>query len=264
MKNEKYHHKKKYGQNFLNNEGILEKISSNKLNNELKCVEVGAGLGNLTKFLVQELQVISFEIDIDLKENLLEKFKEELENNKVEFIFQDILNIWTKPNLLNEKYQLIANLPYNASKKIILKALQDNNCSYILVMIQKEVALKFSAKSNNRNFCSLSVISQLICKNVEILFDVPAEMFTPTPNVMSSVIRFEKRKEPINLSKDFLDFLKIAFASPRKKLISNISKSKIYDKNKIENIFHTLKLDNNIRAHQLNASQYEEIYNNII
>lgn len=252
--------KKRYGQNFLNNKEILEKIQNSIPNDDLKCIEIGAGFGDLTKYLMN-LDVLSFEIDLDLKTHLLNSFKEEISQKKIEFIFKDILSIWNEKTLINEPYQIIANLPYYISKKVILKALMDINCKYILVMIQKEVAQKFSAKINDRNFSALSVISQSVCENVEILFDVPPEMFEPPPNVMSSVILFEKKENAI-IENDFLEFLKIAFASPRKKLLSVIAKK--YDKKIIKEIFDKLEIDENCRAHQVSKGNYFEIFKGVM
>lgn len=252
--------KKRYGQNFLNNKEILEKIQNSIPNDDLKCIEIGAGFGDLTKYLMN-LDVLSFEIDLDLKTHLLNSFKEEISQKKIEFIFKDILSIWNEKTLINEPYQIIANLPYYISKKVILKALMDINCKYILVMIQKEVAQKFSAKINDRNFSALSVISQSVCENVEILFDVPPEMFEPPPNVMSSVILFEKKENAI-IENDFLEFLKIAFASPRKKLLSVIAKK--YDKKIIKEIFDKLEIDENCRAHQTSKENYFEIFKGVM
>ena len=248
--------KKKYGQNFLNNPEILEKIKSFIPSSELKCVEIGAGFGDLTKYL-QELDVLSFEIDLDLKPHLLNFFKEEIEKQKIEFIFKDVLSIWNENNLINKPYQIVANLPYYVAKKVILKALSDTNCKYILVMIQKEVAQKFSANINDRNFSALSVIAQSSCEKVEILFDVPPEMFDPAPNVMSSVILFEKKENAI-IENDFLEFLKIAFTSPRKKLLSAIANK--YGKSVAKDIFKTLEIDENDRAHQVSKENYHNIF----
>lgn len=251
--------KKKYGQNFINNKEVLEKIKQSIPSDSLKCVEIGSGLGDLTNYLM-DLDLLSFEIDLDLKDYLLDIFKEEIANKKVEFIFKDVLNIWNENNLINKPYQIVANLPYYIAKKIILKALMDTNCKYILVMIQKEVAQKFSAKINDRNFSALSVISQSVCENVQILFDIPPEMFDPAPNVMSSVVLFEKKEHNI-IQSDFLDFLKIAFTSPRKKLLSAISKK--YNKSVVQDIFKTLEIDENHRAHQVSAENYFKIFNTL-
>lgn len=248
--------KKEYGQNFLNNQEILTKIQSAIPSNKLKCVEIGAGFGDLTQYLTH-LDLLSFEIDLDLKSHLLNSFNEEISNKKIEFIFEDVLRVWSEKNLIDIPYQLVSNLPYYVSKKIILKALMDSNCKYILVMIQKEVAQKFSAKIDDRNFSALSVIARSFCSDVSILFDVSPEMFEPQPNVISSVIVFEK-KENTYIESSFLEFLKVSFSSPRKKLLSNIAKE--YNKDKIKNIFNKLELNENLRAHQVSTENYHNIF----
>ncbi len=97
--------KKRYGQNFLNNKEILEKIQNSIPSDDLKCIEIGAGFGDLTKYLMN-LDVLSFEIDLDLKTHLLNSFKEEISQKKIEFIFKDILSIWNEKTLINEPYQI--------------------------------------------------------------------------------------------------------------------------------------------------------------
>ena len=118
---------------------------------------------------------------------------------------------------MKKKYDLIANLPYYIATNIILRAIEDNNCENILVMIQKEVAVKFSAKENEKEFSSLGIIASLCSLENRILFDVPPESFDPPPKVMSSILYIKKDMD-VKLDKGFLKFLKVCFSQPRKKL----------------------------------------------
>jgi len=260
----RYMAKKKFGQNFLKDDEVLDKIIKSIPSDKLLCVEIGAGFGDLTSRLLEKLEVISFEIDIDLKNHLLSKFKDYINSGRLKLLFEDVLTSWTDEqsgykddNFFDIEYQLISNLPYNVSKRIILKALQDKQCKHILVMIQKEVALKFMARENQKDFCSLSVIAHSLCDDVNILFDVLPESFEPIPSVVSSVIYFKKSNNA-SIDIKFLDFLKTAFIAPRKKLFSNLAKR--YSKETMIMVFDKLNIENNQRPHQISKDTYHEIY----
>ena len=124
-------------------------------------------------------------------------------------------------------------------------------------MVQKEVADKFIANCGDKEYSSLGVISELLCKNRSLVIDVPPESFSPPPKVNSSVIYLKKDLNN-KLDDDFNKFLKFAFSQPRKKLIKNLSAR--YDKNILIKLFEDLKIKENIRPHELNASLYSQIY----
>ena len=250
--------KKRYGQNFLKDESILLKIIESMPKADRKVVEIGPGLGDLTKQLVKYKDVRAYEVDTDLIGILQDKFVNELKTTKLELIHTDVLEAWDKQgSLFDGKYDLIANLPYYIATNIILRALEDDNCESIIVMIQKEVALKFAAKQRDKEFSSLSVITTLLSKDSRILFDVPPESFEPAPKVMSSIL-FIKKDTTKHLEKGFKQFLKAAFVQPRKKLSKNLS-SRV-DKSLLAEIFNELELSDNIRPHEVSAPLYSQIY----
>lgn len=250
--------KKRYGQNFLKDESVLLKIIESMPREQKQVVEIGPGLGDLTKQLVKYKDVRAYEVDTDLIGILQSKFEDEIENKKLELIHTDVLEAWDKQKTLYDgKYDLIANLPYYIATNIILRALEDNNCENIIVMIQKEVAVKFSAKQKQKEFSSLAVITELLSKDSRILFDVPPESFDPPPKVMSSIL-FIKKDMNKSIEKGFKDFLKAAFMQPRKKLSKNLS-AKV-DKVSLSEIFNELELNDNIRPHEVSASLYSQIY----
>ena len=184
-------------------------------------VEIGPGLGDLTNQLLQQRDVVAFEVDTDLYPILENRFSKELEKGNFKLIKSDILKYW-KENLIDKEYDLVANLPYYIATNIILKALKDENCKNILVMVQKEIAKKFTAKVGEKEFSSLGTLSETVSDTRELLFDVPPEAFSPPPKVISSVISISKSLFFNN--NNFEKFLKVAFSQPRKKLI------KIYHK----------------------------------
>ena len=250
--------KKKYGQNFLKDPYILEKIVQSIPTNGNHIVEIGSGLGDLTNKLVKYKDVTTYEIDTDLISILRSKFAIEIHSKKLKLIHTDVLKIWDEQKTLHDgDYDLVANLPYYIATNIILRAYEDINCKNIIVMMQKEVALKFVAKTAFKEFSSLGVLTELFSSEAKILFDVPSQSFVPPPKVTSSVLFISKSKD-IKVDDDFKKFLKISFSQPRKKLIKNLSV--IVDKSTIISIINELKLNENIRPHQVSASLYSQMY----
>ncbi len=208
-------------------------------------IEIGPGLGDLTEKLLEKRRVLAFEIDKDLCEILQKKFP------KLKLKCGDVLDYWQE-SLADEKYDLIANLPYYIATNIILRALKDKNAKNILVLIQKEVADKFCAKVGDKNYGGLSILASSVA-NVKKLFDVPPGAFVPAPKVTSSVILFEKFKE--GFDEEFAKFLKIAFSNPRKTLKKNLS---VFNFNPIEYGFQ-----NTIRPHQVDGSDFFRLFSEL-
>ncbi len=260
--------KKKYGQNFLKDESIKQRIIQAMPNDNLKVVEIGPGLGDLTKKLLEQNKIVTaFEIDLELCDYLQDSLKSDIESQQLSLVCKDVLECWDD-SLHNENYHLIANLPYYVATNIILKALGDSKCKSLLVMIQKEVALKFSAKAGDKEFSSLSILASLVGKS-ELLFDVGGECFDPPPKVTSSILKIEKIRDYIcdELFKDedefesFKKFLKTAFIAPRKVLIKNLQRS--FDKDGIKEFFDKKGLSYTLRPHQLSVEDYHLLFKNL-
>ncbi len=246
--------KKRFGQNFLKDRTILEQIIKAIPDDDYQLVEIGAGLGDLTKYLLVSNGVVAFEIDLDLCNYLNSKFSEELENGKLELFCKDVIAVW-REELYSEKYKIVANLPYYIATNIIFKALQDRNCKSITAMVQKEVADKFVAKVGEKNFSMLSVVAQSAGKVVKVV-DVPPTAFQPMPKVYSAVVQV--RKEIETISHHFISFLQIAFKQPRKTLLKNLSQH--YERDRLETLFFKLNLNLSIRPHQVDTPIYHQIY----
>ncbi len=253
--------KKKFGQNFLKDESVLIKIIQSMPHNNNHIVEIGPGLGDLTKKLVKCKDVTAYEVDRDLYSILQTEFRSELESNKLKIILGDVLEKWNEnSSLYNSRYDLIANLPYYIATNIILNSFNDNNCENIIVMIQKEVADKFTAQCGDKEYSALSVITQLISKQARTLIVVPPESFDPPPKVDSSVIYIQKDMDK-ELDFDFNKFLKVCFSQPRKKLSKNLSTA--YNKVMINSIFDELNIKESARPHEVDASLYSHIYTKV-
>jgi len=249
---------KKYGQNFLKSDYYLQKIVQAMPNDNLKVAEIGPGLGDLTKELVKARNVTAFEVDKRLCEHLTNEFEEPIHKGDFELRCGDVLERWESGSLLDEPYHLVANLPYYIATNIILKAFKDEHCKSILVMVQKEVAVKFAAQSKQKEFSSLSVLAQSVGV-ATLCFEVEAQAFVPAPNVTSAVLLIEK-----NISRDdvkFEAFLRIAFQQPRKKLSKNLTVA--FSKDIVQETFSKLDLNPNLRPHEAETSTYHHIYNEL-
>ena len=259
--------KKHFGQNFLQDKATLDKIIQAIPNDVANVVEIGPGLGDLTFRLLQIYKTTSFEIDCELFQILKVKFANEIQNGQLKLFCKDALEQWQQEDgLSSENYFLVANLPYYVATKMILNAIDDEKCLGLIVMIQKEVALKFSAKSKDKEFSSLSILASLQGR-CELLFDVDAKLFNPPPKVTSSVIKLQKTKKIFGKDGIFKDakqyeafkaFLRAAFASPRKTLLKNLSTN--FDKKALEEIFEYLDLAQNLRPHELDVDSYLKVF----
>ncbi len=246
---------KRFGRNFLKSDMYLHKIIQAMPKDNLKVAEIGPGLGDLTKELVKARNVTAFEVDKRLCEHLKTEFKDSIHEGRFELQCGDVLEHWKTGSLLDEPYHLVANLPYYIATNIILKAFKDEHCQSILVMVQKEVAVKFSAMTKQKEFSSLSVLAQSVGK-ATLCFEVEPEAFVPAPNVTSAVLLIEKTQSRDD--EKFEAFLKIAFSQPRKKLSKNLSTA--FSKDTVNELFNTLGLDENLRPHEAETSIYHQLY----
>ena len=259
--------KKHFGQNFLQDKATIDKIIQAIPNDVANVVEIGPGLGDLTFRLLQIYKTTCFEIDCELFQILKVKFANEIQNGQLKLFCKDALEQWQEEGgLSSESYFLVANLPYYVATKMILNAIDDEKCLGLIVMIQKEVALKFSAKSRDKEFSALSILASLQGR-CELLFDVDAKLFNPPPKVTSSVIKLQKTKKIFGKDGIFKDakqyeafkaFLRAAFASPRKTLLKNLSTN--FDKKALEEIFEDLGLAQNLRPHELDVDSYLKVF----
>ncbi len=216
-----YRLKKSLGQHFLKDELIIKKIAD-ALNEHSysNLLEVGPGGGALTKELIkiENIDFKAVELD-DEKVPLLKKWYPVLEDK---IIHKDFLTI-EKP--FEEKFTIIGNFPYNISTEILFKILDwKDDVPVILGMFQKEVALRVAAKPGSKIYGVTSALLQPFY-DIEYLFDVPPESFTPPPKVMSAVIRLTRRKEPlvVHSEKNYKMLVKMAF-NQRRKMLRNAVK----------------------------------------
>lgn len=256
----KFDYKKSLGQNFLKDKNIIKKIadSINPTEEDL-IIEIGPGAGALTKELVKKKsEVICFEIDTRLKEIL-----EEINSEKLTIIFKDFLSIKINEYIDQNKYKnlyFVGNLPYYITTAIINKIVKESNPYEITIMVQKEVADRFSAKPGTKDYSSISIFLQYNF-DIERVCNVSKTCFEPVPKVDSSVIKFKRNKKiSANDEEKFYKLIKDSFTQKRKNLKNNL---KGYDLNKIQMILKKYDKDLTARAEQLSIEEFIDISNNI-
>ncbi len=208
--------KKSLGQHFLKDENISRKIVSALTKHSFnQLLEIGAGGGALTKYLLQ-INNIEFKA-IELDEEKIEYLLQIYPSIKNKIIHADFL----KANIpFENNFAVVGNFPYNISSQILFKILEwKQQVPVITGMFQKEVAQRIAAKPGNKIYGILSVLIQAFY-NVRYLFDVLPSSFNPPPKVISGVIELTIKNEIISMKseKDFFLLVKTAFNQRRKKL----------------------------------------------
>lgn len=259
---ENFKFKKSYGQNFINDYNIINNIvkKSNIQENSL-VIEIGPGAGILTRELCKYAKnVLSYEIDNSLEEILDENLKD---CHNVNIVFDDFLKRNLKEDIVGYNYDniyVIANIPYYITTPIITKLI-DSKIMFqgIIIMVQKEVGERFSAKPGTRDYSSITVFLNYYF-DIHKLFDVSRNSFTPKPNVDSVVICFERKKNKYEvLDEDlFFTIIRDAFKFKRKNLRNNLKK---YDLNIIEKVLGQYSKDLTNRAEELSIEEFVAIAN---
>ena len=250
--------KKKYGQNFLVDKNILDKISEsiNPKKDDL-IIEIGPGSGNLTKRLKEYgSNLICFEIDTSLN-----KFLDVLVDDKTKIIYDDFMNVnlddYVNENKYNNIY-VIANIPYYITTPIIEKITFSNiKVKSLTLMVQKEVADRLSSNSGNKEYGYITVFLNAFY-NINKLFNVNRNSFFPVPNVDSAIIRLDSIDNNINDFDKFNRLIKKAFKFKRKTLKNNLNG---YDLDYINDILRKYNYSLNNRAEDIPVDVYIEIAN---
>ena len=267
----KYHIRanKKLGQNFLINDKVVEEIikSSEIKENDL-IIEIGPGLGTLTKELLERAgKVICIELDTNMITILKDRFK--LYNN-FEIMNQDVLKVDLK-NLIKQEKQnekihqvkVVANLPYYITTPIIMKLLEEKlDLETITVMVQKEVADRLTAIPGEKDTGAITYSVNYYAETKQII-EVEKQSFIPEPEVTSEVIQLKIRKQPkVQVANEELMFniIKNAFTQRRKTLLNALTNTNIFqNKEQGLEILKELNLKENIRAEELTLEKFAKI-----
>lgn len=257
---------KKYGQNFLIDDFALDKIIENAdISSDDLVIEIGPGLGNLTKRLCEKAgKVVAIEIDSNMVK-ILETEYSHLKNLIIlneDIMKADLKQIIAKfPNLTCVK--VVANLPYYITTPIIMKLLEDNvGIKMIEVMVQKEVAQRLCATPTGREYGAITVAVNYYSKPSYIV-TVPSKSFLPVPDVDSAVVLLDVYDKPkVNVDKElFFSIVKASFLQKRKTLLNSLGNANIngVNKEKLASILGELGIAPDIRAERLSLEDFENI-----
>ena len=249
--------KKSLGQNFLIDRDILNKIVETTDITNKNILEIGAGSGNLTTYILNKKPKKFFvvEKDNDLSLLLAEKF-----NNEITIINDDILNI-SEHNIHKEKLTVFGNLPYNISTQILSRWITNSSKIYwfesLVLMFQKEVADRIIAEPNTSKYGRLSILSNWKL-NIKKIADIKPESFSPRPKVDSSLLFFTPKENFFEL-KDAknLEMITRVFFSQRRKMIKKPFNQIFRNSKEISEKFN---IDLNLRPQNLKP----EIYFNLV
>lgn len=259
---------KKLGQNFLIDDNAIEAIvNSSKITKEDLVIEIGPGLGTLTKPLLENAgKVICIELDTRMIEILEDRFK--LFDN-FELINNDVLKVDLNKLISENKNEeikyakVVANLPYYITTPIIMKLLEDRlDIESITVMIQKEVADRLVAKPGEANTGAITYAINYYT-NPSRIYEVDKTSFIPAPEVNSTIIKLDVLKETSVKVKDeelMFKIIKSAFMQKRKTLLNGLTNSNIFgNKEKIEKMLTELNIDLKIRGEKLTLEKYAQM-----
>lgn len=260
---------KKFGQNFLIDSHVLDKIVKySEIGKDDFVLEIGPGIGTLTQYLAEHArEVLAVEID----RNLIPVLNDTLSSyDNIHIINEDILKLDLKQIAKeyngNQPIKVIANLPYYITTPIIMGLFESKTeIESITVMVQKEVALRMQASPNTKDYGALSLAVQYYAMP-EIIANVPPNCFMPRPNVGSAVIRLSKHKEPpVHVKNERLLFqlIRAAFNQRRKTLQNSIAgfADLHYAKEDIANALTKLSLPVNIRGEALGLKEFADLSN---
>jgi len=259
--------RKRFGQNFLQDEGIINKIIQviNPKQNQ-HIIEIGPGFGALTQHLVNSsAQIDAVELDADLIPHLLLQFglHPNFHIHQADALKFDLVKFFSANQTKSKdcpqnKLRIVGNLPYNISTALIFALLKQLSVIEDMhFMLQKEVVNRLVANCCANNYGRLSVMVQYFCKT-ESLFDVPPTAFKPAPKVQSAIVRLIPHPELPFIAHDFAKFaqlVKQAF-SQRRKTLRNCLKKMVSDE-----IFVQAKIDANLRAEQISIKQFVNLSN---
>ena len=262
---------KKFGQNFLIDPHVLDKIiNAAEITKEDCVIEIGPGIGSVTQALIDNAgKVISIEIDDQLIPILTEQFGE-CENFRL--IHKDVLKVDLHKLIAeespNRRIKVVANLPYYITTPIIMMLLEHNlPIESITVMVQKEVADRMASGPGSKQYGAITVAMKYYC-DTYLVANVPQNCFMPRPNVDSAVIKLTLHQEPIvdiDNEEQLLKVIKAAFSQRRKTLLNTLASNGNLglSKEEIKNILDESGIGASTRGETLSLDDYAMLSNYI-
>jgi len=263
LKEEKFFFKKNLGQNFIFDKNLLiSMVLDSGITSDDVVIEIGAGAGTLTEQLAKVAKkVISFEIDKNLS-SVLSKVEERHENLSI--VFKDILKVdLTQFIPPNQKFKVVANLPYYITTPIMFYFLEKSELASITVMVQKEVAERFCANKNSSNYGA--VTAQLAYYSTpKITRIVSKKLFNPEPKVDSAIVRLDiEKKSGVENPKTLKKVIAASFAMRRKTLSNNLVAAFSFSKEMSEKILASCNIAVNARGETLDIFDFIKLSNEI-
>lgn len=266
---------KSLGQNFLVDDNVIDEIiRSSNIDKQDLIIEIGPGLGVLTNRLLQEANnVIAVELDKRMVNILQDRFILNINGqaeSKLEIINEDVLKINLNEIIAEKRKQteiknvkIVANLPYYISTPIIMKLLENRlDIDEIIVMVQKEVAERLTAKTGTRLAGAITYVIEYYSDATSII-KVPKESFVPSPKVESEVIKLKVRKGKKIQVKDeklLFNIISKSFMQRRKTLSNVLTNNNImHSKEDVKNMWKELEIDENVRGESLTLEQFGKI-----
>lgn len=256
--------KKNFGQNFLIECGIVEKIARHAvISDHCAVIEIGPGIGALTQYLCEYAQkVLAFEIDSRLEAVLTDNLKD---YDNFTLIMKDFMSIelsdYIEP-LIEEGYDVVvaANLPYYITTPILFRLFEYGKAiKAITVMMQKEVADRFGAEINSKDYNALSVITQYRCEVCKVC-KVAANVFQPKPKVDSTVLQFRfLDRKVLDNEALFFELVKECFRQRRKTILNNLG-NYLGNKEKAVEILERAGIKPEARAQSLSLADFIRLY----
>ncbi len=257
---------KKFGQNFIFDSNLLNAIVSDAgVDKNTTVIEIGTGAGTLTRAIASKAKrVISFEIDRELKPFLEDIFKP---YDNIEVRFQDIMKVDLKSfeDDINEKYVMIANLPYYITTPIIFKFLEEaNNLTAMYIMVQLEVAERLTAKAGTSEYGAITPAIEII-GDARISRKVSRNMFTPKPNVDSAIMEIKLNKNKYEIADLSLvkKVITASFQMRRKTLTNNLKMAFGKDVQFWAELLESLGFSKTVRGETLSALDFVNLANKI-
>ena len=261
--------KKSFGQNFLTDTNILQKIvDTAEIDKGVNVIEIGPGIGALTEFLAENAaEVMAFEIDDRLIPILADTLRD---FDNVQVVNKDILKADLQTQIQAFKnpdlpIKVVANLPYYITTPILMYLIESKiPFAEFVVMMQKEVADRISAMPNTKAYGSLSIAVQYYM-TAKVSFIVPRTVFVPAPNVDSAILKMVRRDQPVVSVQDedfFFRVSKVAFVHRRKTLWNNLTShfGKSEDtKAKLEKALEIAKIKPSIRGEALSIPDFASL-----
>lgn len=258
-----FNHKKKYGQNFLNNEfEVLDKIIEvSNIKSDDNILEIGPGQGALTEQLIDRVNSITcIEIDKDLEKILLNKFSKK---KNFKLVMGDVLEV-NFSEYLKSGTKVVANIPYYITSPIVNKIIENRDLiDEAYIMVQKEVGERICANSGKER--SVLTLAVEYYGEATYLFTIPREHFQPVPNVDSAFIKIKMYKDEKNsrynkkISEDlFFEYIKAAFSNKRKNIVNNFT-TLGYSKEYIKSILAKVNIMGNERAENISIDDFIKI-----